>query len=281
MKHFMPAIKPDCQNTGPSALKASNSLVGFSRVCVSIEGREVLADVNLEINKGEKWAIVGPNGSGKTTLLRIINGYLRPSSGMISFRGKSTNVEVDKVRAETGFVSAFLDNLIESDDSVLDVVVSGRFGATRLWEVPDYESVRRARRLMRQLGCKTLEDRRLSELSQGERQRVLIARAMMPEPVLLTLDEPCASLDLGTRESFLRGLETIAARYESMAMIYVTHRIDEIPKVFDHALLLRDGRILASGKMSKVMNRRKLSECFAIELSIKKWKNRFYPVIQD
>ena len=260
-------------------MKASNSLVEFSHVGVNIEHRKVLSDVCLAINKGERWAIVGPNGSGKTTLLRIINGYLRPSSGVITFRGKTAEVEFDKVRTETGFVSTYLDKLIDTDDSVLDIVVSGRYGATRLWQVPDYESVRRAKRLMRQLRCSTLEDRRLSELSQGERQKVLIARAMMPEPVLMTLDEPCASLDIGTRESFLRGLETIAATYESLAMIYVTHRIDEIPSIFSHAILLKKGRIVSSGSKSEVITETNLGECFGVRVSIKKWNNRFYPVV--
>lgn len=260
-------------------MKASNSLVELSHVGVSFEGRRALSDVCLAINKGQRWAIVGPNGSGKTTLLGLINGYLRPSSGLIRFRGKGASMDGDKLRKETGFVSAYLDNLIESDDSVLDIVVSGRYGATRLWQIPEYESVRRARRLMRQFSCSMLEDRKLSELSQGERQRVLIARAMMAEPVILTLDEPCESLDLETRESFLRGLETVATRFESIAMIYVTHRIDEIPKIFNHAILMRNGRVVCSGVKNKVMTETNLSECFGVRVSIKKWNNRFYPVV--
>jgi len=259
---------------------SSDNVVEFSRVDVKIEKKKVLSDVNFSVRKGERWAIVGPNGSGKTTLLRMVNGYLRPSSGQVSFQGEVEKVELDAVRKQTGFVSSFLDNLFESHDSVLDIVVSGNYGATRLWNVPPYEVVQKARRLMRQLGCGRFEDRRLSELSQGERQKILIARSMMPDPLLLTFDEPCAALDLGARELFLNGLEIIARRNKSLSMIYVTHRIDEIPNCFDHLLLLREGKVLAGGAMKKVMTSRNLSKCFGINVSIRHWRNRFYSVVQ-
>jgi iron complex transport system ATP-binding protein len=257
----------------------SESIVEFSHVGVKIESKKVLSNVNFSIKKGERWAIVGPNGSGKTTILRVINGYLRSSSGQVSFQGKVEEVELEGVRKQTGFVSSFLDGLFESQDSVLDIVVSGKYGATRLWDVPPYEIVQKARRLMRQLGCAKFEDRRLCDLSQGERQKVLIARSMMPDPILLTFDEPCASLDLSARELFLNGLETVARRNKSLSMIYVTHRIDEIPNSFDQALLLREGRVIASGAMKKVMTSRNLSRCFGINVSIKRWRNRFYSVV--
>src|SRR5579864_9142907 len=163
------------------------------------------------MNPGEKWAIVGPNGSGKTTLLKIVNGYLRPSMGEVSvLGGKFGETSLPEIRKRSGFVSSYLDNLLESDDNTLDVVVSGMYGATRLWGVPPKEDVKRAQEILRELGCARFEDRRLRELSQGERQKILIGRALMPDPGLLTFDEPCASLDLGARESFLKGIEAIA-----------------------------------------------------------------------
>lgn len=253
--------------------------IEFSKVYLKIERNYVLSNVNFKVNKGERWAIVGPNGSGKTTILRIVNGYLRPSAGQIVFHGGSESVQLEDVRKKTGFVSSFLDNLLESEDSVLDVVVSGKFGATRLWEIPPYDAVKEAKKLLKQLGCHRFQDRHLADLSQGERQKILIARSMTPEPALLTFDEPCASLDLGAREQFLQGLETIARKNRSLSMIYVTHRIDEIPQVFDHALLLKKGRVLASGLMNQVLTEDNLSKCFGVRVTIKKWKNRFYPVV--
>ncbi len=263
------------------ALDETRPLVEFSSVGLKIDGKNILRGVNFSVNSGERWAIIGPNGSGKTTLLRIINGYLRPSNGEVSFLGENSGIELDEVRKTTGLVSSFLDDLIENDDSVLDIVVSGKYGATRLWDVPDYATVERARKLLRQLGCSKFGDRKLSELSQGERQKILIARALMPEPILLTFDEPCASLDLAARESFLVGLETIAKKNRSLSLIYVTHRIDEIPSVFDHGLFLRNGRIIVSGKMKKVMNEKNFSRCFGISVSLKRWRNRFYPVVRS
>ena len=236
--------------------------IEFSKVFLKIEQNYVLSNVNFKVNKGERWAIVGPNGSGKTTILRIVNGYLRPSSGRVIFDDWSESVQLEDVRKKTGFVSSFLDNLLESEDSVLDVVVSGKFGATRLWEVPPYGAVKVAKRLLKQIDCQRFQDRSLADLSQGERQKILIARSMMCEPVLLTFDEPCASLDLEAREQFLQGLETIARKNRNLSMIYVTHRIDEIPPIFDHALLLKKGRVLAFGSMKDVLTEDNLSKCF-------------------
>ena len=277
MKHFRRVTENPSLSFMPN--RDTQPVVEFSHVGVRIENAKILSDIDFSVNKGEKWAIVGPNGSGKTTLLRLVNGYLRPSSGQISFQGEVADIELDGIRKKTGFVSSSLDNLIEPEDSVLDIVVSGKYGATRLWEIPPYEVVQKARRLMRQLGCGKFEDRRLSDLSQGERQKILIARSMMPDPVLLTFDEPCASLDLGAREVFLKGLEAIARRNKSLSMIYVTHRIDEIPACFDHGLLLKNGKILASGILRNVMVGENLSRCFGVDVVVKHWGSRIYPAV--
>jgi iron complex transport system ATP-binding protein len=262
----------------------SEHVVQLSHVSMRIQKNRALSDVSFEVKAGERWAVVGPNGSGKTTILRIINGYLRPSKGEVTvLQGKFGETNLSELRKRAGFVSSYLDSLVESNDNVLDIVVSGRYGATRLWAVPPYDDVQKAKRLLRELGCLKFEDRALRELSQGERQKVLIARALMPDPGVLTFDEPCAPLDLRARESFLKGIEAIA-RDKSQAylsMIYVTHRIDEIPSCFTHALLLKNGRILARGKIRKVITSENLSKCFDINVEVKRWRNRMFPIIRN
>lgn len=263
--------------------RTGNAVVEFSHVGVKIQNKQILSELSFRIERGERWAIVGPNGSGKTTLLRIVNGYARPQSGKVSVLADTFGEQTDlnEVRKKAGFVSSYLDNLVESKDNAMDVVISGKYGATRLWEVPPYEDVQRARRLMRQLGCGRFEDRNLDELSEGERQKILIARSLMPDPALLTLDEPCASLDLSAREIFLRGIETIARRNRSLAILYVTHRIDEIPSCFTHALLLKNGKAIASGRINRVITSGNLSASFGIDLTVRRWRNRLYPVVPD
>ncbi len=174
------------------------AVVEFSHVSQDIENIRVLSDVSFRIGAGERWTIVGPNGSGKTTLLKIINGYLRPSRGRVEVLGGALGeTSLPELRKRSGFVSSYLDNLLVSDDNVLDVVVSGRYGATRLWEIPPIGEVNKGKKILRELGCLRFESRKLSELSQGERQKVLIGRSLMANPALLTFDEPCAPLDLG------------------------------------------------------------------------------------
>jgi iron complex transport system ATP-binding protein len=259
----------------------SNTLVKLLNVCATIERKQVLTNVNLEIKRGENWAIVGPNGSGKTTLLKIINGYMRPSQGSVEIlEQKHGEADLRELRKEIGFVSSYMNDLISLDDNVLDIVVAGRSASTRLWAIPPAEDVIRARKLLRFLDCARYEDSNLRGLSQGEKQKILIARALMTDPKLLALDEPCAGLDLKSRESFLSSISKIA-RKGTVSIIYVTHRIDEIPSVFTHALLLNRGKTVAQGKISSVLNSANLSKCFGVKITAKKFKGRYFATINQ
>jgi iron complex transport system ATP-binding protein len=261
-------------------LKKQIPVVEFRHVTVDINRNRILSNVSFTIGAGERWAIVGPNGSGKTTILKIINGYLRPSKGEVSvLGGVFGETSLPDMRKKSGFVSSYLDNLLIGNDNVLDVVVSGKYGATRLWGVPDFRDVSKARRILRELGCGRLEERMLSDLSQGERQKVLIGRSLMVDPSLLTFDEPCAPLDLGSRESFLNGIEAIARDRKKLAMTYVTHRIDEIPDCFAKAILLKNGAVLAQGDIEDVITDENLSSCFGLQVGVKRWRGRLYPVV--
>lgn len=257
----------------------SKTILKLSRVSATLGGRKVLSGVSFEVKAGENWTIVGPNGSGKTTLLKIINGYLRPSSGKIEVLGEEFGgVDLRELRKRIGFVSYYMNDLISLEDNVLDVVVAGRDSATRLWAIPPADDVEKASKLLKKMGCSRYEDSILKDLSQGERQKVLIARALMTDPKLLALDEPCAGLDLKSRESFLSSLSRIA---NSVSILYVTHRIDEIPSCFTDCMLLKRGRMVSSGKISQVLTGANLRRCFEVNVSVKRVGNRYIPFIND
>lgn len=258
---------------------AALPLVSLSDVSLVIDGRAVLSHVDWKVMSGERWAVIGPNGAGKTSLLSIVNGYRWPSSGHVSVLGRRFGqADLRDLRMETGMVSSFLDPMTGADERVVELVVSGRYGSTRVWKKMEARDVKRAAELLDAVGCLPHLEKRLSELSQGERQKVSIARAMMSEPKLMILDEPCEGLDIASRESFLRGLSRVVAGEGAPAFIEVTHRTEDIPPGFTHALLLREGRVVASGRMGSTLTSVKLTACLGTEVEIKRWGGRYYMV---
>ena len=238
-----------------------------------------LDEISWEVRRGQSWVVIGPNGSGKTTLLSVINGYNWPYQGEVSVLGQQFgNVDLRELRKKIGIVSSFMNQWFESNEKVLDVVVSGKHGSTKLWRAPVKGDFERARALLRRLGCAHCAGRSLKEVSQGERQKIVITRALMARPKLLTLDEPCEGLDLSARESFLAGLATIAQQ-KSPTIIDVTHRTDEIPFGFTHALLLKDGKVVAAGNIEAVITGQNLSNCFDVSVRVKMIGGRFYTVV--
>jgi iron complex transport system ATP-binding protein len=206
------------------------------------------AGVDWRVRKGEHWAILGPNGCGKTSLLKSITGYLSPTSGEIALLGR-TYGEADwrDLRTWIGIVTSALQASIPPAETALETVVSGRYAQLDLWAHPTRRERAEGRRLLASSGCSALARREWAYLSQGERQRVLIARALMARPRLLILDEPCAGLDPVAREEFLGFLEATARRGAAPSLVLVTHHAEEIMPAFTHALLLRGGRVFASG----------------------------------
>ena len=243
-----------------------------------IENKFVLRRLSWEVRKGQNWALIGPNGAGKTSILSIINGYRWPTRGRVSVLGREFgSTDLRQLRTEVGVVSAYLDDWIPSEESVLDVLVSGKHGSIKSWRGAEAPEIARAKSLLKLMNCLRVKDKRTRELSQGERQRVLIGRALMGRPKLLTLDEPCEGLDIKTRDSFLTSLSRLARSGET-TIVEVTHRTDDIPAGFTHALLLRDGVAIASGPIESVVTSKNLSLCFDARISLKKWGGRYYSV---
>ena len=254
-------------------------VVALSDVSLVLDGKRVLSHVSWEVMPGENWVVIGPNGAGKTSLLSIINGYRWPSSGDVSVLGRRFGeADLRELRTETGLVSSYLDWMIGRDEKVIELVVSGKFGSTRVWSKVTPGDVARATSLLRAVGCVRQSGMALSELSQGERQKVAIARALMARPRLLILDEPCEGLDIASRESFLDGLAPLLSNAGGPTFIEVTHRTEDIPPGFTHALLLRDGWVVASGEIGATLTSRKLTRCLGTEVELKSWGGRYYMI---
>jgi iron complex transport system ATP-binding protein len=258
--------------------RRSNTVVGLSKVRVAIGGNQVIRGIDLRINRGENWVVVGPNGAGKTTLLLLINGYLWPSKGTARILGKRFgDVDLRDLRRSIGLVSPYMDDWFQ-EERTIDVVASGASASARLWKSPNQAELRRGAALLKLVGCSEHARKRFRELSQGEKRRISIARALMGRPRLITLDEPCAGLDLSGREILLSTLSKIA-RDGAQTMVYVTHRIEEIPSGFTHALLLRKGKVVGKGELDKVLTGENLSRCFGVKVKVAKLHNRFYAVV--
>jgi iron complex transport system ATP-binding protein len=240
-------------------------------------GQVILDDVSWSIRPREHWAMVGRNGSGKTTLLNIVNGYIWPTSGQVELFGKTLGrFPVQELRQSIGWVSQSLAEHVAQSapgDSAVEVVISGKFASVGLWQGYSEEDLETASELLRQFGCEHLADKPFHVLSQGEKQRVLLARAWMAKPKLLILDEPCTGLDLPTREQLLAAVDWLSQQTDGPTLLYVTHHTEEILPCFEHTLLLKAGRVVAQGPTSEVLSPSALGEAFDLEVAVT-WENQ-------
>jgi len=235
----------------------------------------LLRGIDWKVGRGEHWAILGPNGCGKTTLLRALTGYLSPTGGHIELLGRTYGrSDWRELRLRIGIVASALQASIPPAETALETVVSGRYGQLDLWARPTASDIRGARRLLGLLGVAAIEGREWLYLSQGERQRVLIARALMSRPRLLILDEPCGGLDPVAREDFLRRLGALAARRSGPGLVLVTHHVEEIGPSFTHALLLRAGAVTRQGPKARVLTSKALSEVFGHPVRVRRGGGR-------
>jgi iron complex transport system ATP-binding protein len=247
-----------------------------------VRGRtEILSGVTWRVQRGEHWVILGPNGCGKTSLLKSLTGYLSPSSGQIALLGR-TYGESDwrDLRLEIGIVTSSLQASIPPAEPALETVVSGRYAQLDLWAKPTRAESTEAKRLLTFVGGAHLAAREWAHLSQGERQRILIARALMARPRLLILDEPCAGLDPVSREEFLWFVESVARRRSGPSLVLVTHHAEEIMPAFTHALILRKGSVFASGPKAKVVTTRTLSGAFGAKVRVRLSRGRYLTAVR-
>lgn len=254
-----------------------NEVLKFDQVSISRGGKAILSDISWTVAPNERWVIVGPNGAGKTTLLRVAGTHLQPSTGTVQVLGKTLGeVNVFDLRTRIGFASSAVANRIPNSENVLDAVMTASYAITgRFKESYDEVDIRRAKRVLGEWQLSDYADRPFGTLSDGERKRTQIARAVMPDPELLLLDEPVASLDIGSREATIKILGGYASHPDAPAIIMVTHHLEEIPTGFTHALILKDGKITASGPITQTLTTEKLSEAYGIPLEVVFFGGRF------
>jgi iron complex transport system ATP-binding protein len=249
----------------------------LSDVVVRRSGHNLLDSLSLTIQEGERWVVLGPNGAGKSTMLRLLSGRLHPTSGTVDLLGQRLGrTDVFELRPLIGLASQELAETIPVQETALDVVVTAGYGVVGRWrEHYDELDTDRARDLLAAFGVADLSDRMFGTLSTGERKRVLSARALMTDPELLLLDEPASGLDLGGREQLVRTLGTLAADPATPVTVLVTHHVEEIPPGYTHALLLREGGIVAAGPLEQTLTSANLTRTFGLPLVLDRHGNRF------
>lgn len=246
-------------------------------VSVVRDGRALVDQVSWSVAEGERWVILGPNGAGKTTLLNIASSYLFPTSGTVQVLGeKLGGVDVFELRPRIGIAGVAMADKLSRRQTVLETVLTAAYGMTAHWhESYDSSDEERALFILDRLGMSELAQRRFGTLSEGERKRTLIARAIMIDPELLLLDEPAAGLDLGGREDLVRRLGRLARDPIAPSMIMVTHHVEEIAPGFTHVLMISQGKVVAAGPLETELTSRNLSHCFGLPLVVEQRGDRW------
>lgn len=254
-----------------------SAVLEFADVTVRRGQATLLDEVSWAVEEDERWVILGPNGAGKTTLLQVAAAQIHPTSGVAGILEEVLGtVDVFDLRPRIGLTSAALAERIPRHEIVHDVVVSASYGVLGRWrEAYDDLDHGRADDLLVEVGVKHLAERTFGTLSEGERKRVQIARSLMTDPELLLLDEPAAGLDLGGREDLVSILTVLANDPGSPATVLVSHHVEEIPPGFTHALLLREGRVVAAGPMEEVVTEQHLSVAFGMPLVLSREAGRY------
>jgi iron complex transport system ATP-binding protein len=251
-------------------------VIAVENATVTRNRNDLIRSVSWQVELDERWVILGPNGAGKTTLLNLAGARMYPTRGSVSILGERLGrTNIAELKTRVGFTSNGL--LLPSDETARDVVLTASWAVVgRYREHYDPMDVARAMSLLDQFGVAALADRLYGTLSEGERKRVQIARALMADPELLLLDEPTAGLDLGAREDLVRRLADLAADPDAPALALVTHHVEEIPPGFTHAMLMRDGGVVAQGLLRDTITADNLSNAFGMPLRLSTIDGRFH-----
>ena len=260
----------------------SNIVLELKGLTLRRNGISILENVSWKVLAGEHWVILGANGSGKTSLLSALTGYFMPTGGGITVFGREYGKsDWRELRKHIGIVSSSIRQMMSDQETALESVVSGRYAMIDYWGKVSRTDRIHALKLLKETECEALENRPWAVLSQGERQRILIARALMASPKLLILDEPCAGLDPAAREHFLDFLERLARSKGSPSLVLVTHHVEEIVPVFSHALVLQSGQSIACGKIGDSLSGKILGRAFDATCRISKNKGRYSLRVQS
>lgn len=249
-----------------------NKIIDTRNISWKRQGEVILSHIDWEVLNGEHWAVLGLNGSGKTTLLNMINGYIWPTTGQVAVLEQPFGrTDIRELRKSIGWVSSSLQERIKGTELTEDVVVSGKYASLGLYDTPSEADFQKAYQLMEQFGCTHLTGRTYQTCSQGEKQKLLIARGLMASPQLLILDEPTNGLDFISREELMASIDQLAHQTDAPTILFVTHHIEEILPVFTHTLLLKQGAVFAQGERENMLTQEQLSEFFDIPVQVG-WK---------
>ena len=254
------------------------SVIDFNEVCLTRGGRQILGPITWRVDEGQRWVILGPNGAGKTSLIAIAATLIHPTKGQARVLDELLGrVDVFELRHRIGLSSAALTDRIPADECALDVVMTASWAVTGRWqEVYDLWDESRALGMLSLFGVSQNKDQKFGSMSEGERKRIQIARALMPDPELLILDEPAAGLDLGAREDLLTRLSGLALDAAAPTSLLVTHHVEEIPSGTTHALLLRDGGVVAAGPINEVLTSANISQAFGLTIDLSHENGRWF-----
>ncbi|HWL53342.1 MAG TPA: ATP-binding cassette domain-containing protein [Chthoniobacteraceae bacterium] len=256
---------------------ATPPILSLHDLCLVRDRHPILDRVSWTITPGQHWAILGANGSGKTSLLSALTGYQTPTSGVIEVLGQRYGASNwPELRKRIGIVSSAIRQQMADGEPALVTVVSGKYAMIDYWGTLRVKDRQEAKEILEWMGCLHLARRPWVVLSQGERQRILIGRALMAKPEILIIDEPCAGLDPVAREDFLAFMHQLIARKDAPTLLLVTHHIEEIVEGISHVLALRDGKVVASGQRDKVLRGPVLSEVFGQPVKVQSYQGRRY-----